>query len=130
MARPLIRAILWNSFPEKKRSKHSAIISPWWSPILIKSQDADRSKIPHFSWTFSISSGHSFCRARANAIVCSLDVFLGSLIKRQTSDISSDNKWQRVNWMATSDNESNNKWQQMTASDNESHLMTTSDRFS
>ena len=57
----------------------------------------------YFSWTFSILSAHSFCRAHANVFFCSVDIFLGWLIKVQTSYndewrlvTARDNKWWQI----------------------------------
>ena len=50
------------------------------------------SQIPHFLEHFQFCQSIFFCRAHANAVFLFLDVFLGSSLKRQTSD--NDNEWQ------------------------------------
>ena len=85
---------MWNSFPEKL-SKYSAIICPWWSPVLIKSQ------VKFAESVFNIFLQHFQFRQRINFLdhmqILLSDLWCFPRIKRQTSDdILSDSKWQRV----------------------------------
>ena len=113
-------------FTEIAFPKEKVEICLWWSTILIKSH-IKFAEVGFHIFNF-VRFSVSFCRAHANAFFCSWDVFLGSLIKSQTSNISSDNEWQRVvynEWylMTMSGTTIDNEWQQVmqrvTANENE-----------